>query len=208
MTRRFVVAVCAAVLAGAASAALADPRDPLEFVNRGVDALNHRVDEAALKPLAKSYKRAVPSLVRSGVSNFFANLDDAWSAANSMSQLKPADAAQNAMRFAVNTVFGFGGVLDIATDAGIERHKEDFGATLAHWGVPAGRCRSCCRSWGPRPCVTLRPFPWTGQAIRWAMCRPRPNATRLPRPRRSTCAQAAAHRCGARPGVGPLRLHA
>src|SRR4030095_7930208 len=107
-------------------------------MNRGVDALNPRVDEAAFKPLVKAYERAIPSPVRRGVSNFFTNLDDAWSAANSVSQLKPVDAAQNGMRFAVNTVFGLGGVLDIATDAGIERHKEDFGATLAHWGMRPG----------------------------------------------------------------------
>ena len=136
---RFVIAAlaaCAALLA--ASAHAADPRDPLESFNRPVDAFNRRVDQAALRPVAKAYERAVPSLVRSGVSNFFANLGDVWSAANSVLQLKPGDAAQNGMRFTVNTFFGLGGVLDIATDAGIERHKEDFGTTLARWSVPPG----------------------------------------------------------------------
>lgn len=141
MTRRFMMAAlaaCVALLAGVAHAAGEDPRDPLEPFNRSVDAFNRRIDQAAFKPVAKAYESALPAPVRKGVSNFFANLGDAWSAANSLLQLKPVDAAQNGMRFAVNTVFGLGGALDIATDAGIERHKEDFGTTLARWGVPSG----------------------------------------------------------------------
>jgi phospholipid-binding lipoprotein MlaA len=136
--RSISVLACAALLAGTAGAAPADASDPLEPVNRSVDARNRRVDQAVLRPVAQAYERAVPSLARRGVSNFFANLGDVWSAANSVLQLKPGDAAQNGMRFAVNTMFGLGGLLDIATDAGIERHKEDFGSTLARWGVPAG----------------------------------------------------------------------
>jgi len=137
-TRSVFFVACAALLAGAASAAPDDARDPLEPVNRRVEAVNHRVDGAVLRPVARAYEHALPSLVRRGVSNFFANLGDVWSAANSALQLKPGDAAQNGMRFAVNTGFGLGGLLDIATDAGIERHKEDFGTTLAYWGVPPG----------------------------------------------------------------------
>ncbi|NNU42055.1 MlaA family lipoprotein [Ramlibacter montanisoli] len=139
--RRSVVATIlagAALLAAGAAAAQADPRDPLEPINRGVDALNQRVDRAAIQPVARAYERAVPSLVRRGASNFFANLGDVWSAANSVLQVKPGDAAQNFMRFAVNTTAGLAGVFDVATDIGIDRHKEDFGSTLARWGVPAG----------------------------------------------------------------------
>jgi phospholipid-binding lipoprotein MlaA len=139
MTQRIVTAAAlAAALACSAQASAADDRDPLEPANRRVDAFNHRVDMAAFRPIARGYERAVPPLVRSGVSNFFANLGDSWSAVNSLLQLKPGDAAQNGMRFAVNTVFGLGGVLDIATDAGIERHREDFGTTLTRWGLPSG----------------------------------------------------------------------
>ena len=121
-----------------ADAACAEARDPLESINRNVDAFNRRVDEAVLKPVATAYEHHLPTTIRLGVSNFFANLGDAWSAANSVLQVKPVDAMQDGMRFAVNSVFGLAGLLDIATDAGIERHKEDFGATLARWGVPAG----------------------------------------------------------------------
>lgn len=140
MTRRLTiaaVAACAVLLAGCAHTA-GNAHDPLEPFNRPVDGFNRRVDKAAFKPVAKAYENAVPAPVRKGVSNFFANLGDAWSAANSLLQLKPVDAAQNGMRFAVNTLLGLGGVLDIATDGGIERHKEDFGTTLARWGVPSG----------------------------------------------------------------------
>lgn len=141
MTRQFLIATvvaCAGLLAGGAHAQGDDPRDPLEPFNRSVDSFNRSLDEAALQPVAREYERALPSPVRKGVSNFFANLGDVWSAANSVLQLKPVDAAQDGMRFATNTLLGLGGIIDIATDAGIERHKEDFGTTLAHWGVPPG----------------------------------------------------------------------
>jgi phospholipid-binding lipoprotein MlaA len=80
----------------------------------------------------------VPSLVRKGVSNFFGNLSDIWSFVNNVAQLKLQNSAETFMRVNVNTVFGLGGLLDIATDAGIERHSEDFGQTLGYWGVPSG----------------------------------------------------------------------
>lgn len=126
------------LLAGCAAVPAADPRDPFEGFNRRVESVNRGVDQAALKPAADAYESALPGLVRAGVSNFLANLGAPWSAVNSLFQLKVADAAQNTMRFAVNTFFGLGGLLDIATDAGLEHHKEDFGTTLAHWGVPPG----------------------------------------------------------------------
>lgn len=115
-----------------------DRRDPFEPFNRKVMSFNEDVDELALKPVATVYKNNVPPLVRTGVSNFFGNLGDAWSAVNALLQLKPHHAAENWMRFSLNTVFGFGGVLDIASEAGIERHREDFGQTLGRWGMPPG----------------------------------------------------------------------
>ena len=161
------LAACALVLAGCASTPAADPRDPMEGFNRGVNSANRELDQAVLKPVAKAYDQAVPRLVRTGVSNFFANLGDPWSAVNSLLQLQPGDAAQNGMRFAFNTVFGFAGILDIASDARIERHKEDFGQTLAYWGVPAGPY-SVLPLLGPS---TLRdtaalPVDWAGDPLR------------------------------------------
>jgi phospholipid-binding lipoprotein MlaA len=131
-------AATAVVLAGCATAPHSDRRDPFEPFNRGVSGFNQGIDKAALKPVATAYEKGLPRWVRTGVSNFFANLGDTWSAVNSLLQLRIAEAAQDATRFAFNTVFGLGGALDVATELGLERHKADFGSTLARWGVPAG----------------------------------------------------------------------
>ena len=128
----------AALLGGCASGPNAHPRDPLEPFNRGVSEFNEAVDEAVLKPVATAYRDVTPDLVRTGVSNFFGNLRDVWSALNATLQLKPRAAAENALRVGVNTAFGFGGLLDIASEMGIERTTLDFGQTLGRWGVPSG----------------------------------------------------------------------
>ena len=115
-----------------------NPRDPFEPFNRGVTRFNDGLDEAIVKPVAQAYQDVLPSPVRTGVNNFFANLSDVWSFVNNVFQLKPQAAAESWMRFNVNTVFGLGGVLDWATEMGIQRHREDFGKTLGHWGVASG----------------------------------------------------------------------
>ena len=132
------VATVFAVLAGCASGPRANPADPFEPFNRGVTSFNDKVDEAVLVPVATAYQRVLPSMVRTGVSNFFGNLGDVWSFANSVAQLKLQNSAETFMRVNVNTFFGLGGLLDIATEAGIDRHEEDFGQTLGRWGVGAG----------------------------------------------------------------------
>ena len=126
------------VLAGCASGPNANPRDPLEPFNRKMMEFNEGVDSIVLKPVATVYRREVPALVRTGVSNFFGNVGDAWSFVNSALQFKFQNAAENLMRFNVNTFLGLGGILDIASELNIERHREDFGQTLGRWGVPAG----------------------------------------------------------------------
>jgi phospholipid-binding lipoprotein MlaA len=126
------------VLTGCATAPGADPRDPLEPLNRGVTRFNDAVDDALLKPAATVYREVTPSPVRTGVSNFFGNLGDVWSLVNHVLQLKGQAAMETYMRLGVNTVFGFAGVLDIASEIGLERRTEDFGQTLGRWGVPPG----------------------------------------------------------------------
>lgn len=116
----------------------ANPADPFEPFNRSVFNFNEKVDNAVIKPVATTYVKVVPSLVRSGVSNFFGNLGEVWNFANSVMQLKAQRSAETFMRFNVNTFFGLGGLLDIATEAGIYRHSEDFGETLGRWGMPPG----------------------------------------------------------------------
>ncbi len=127
-----------ALTSGCASGPGADPRDPLEPFNRGVTRFNDGLDRAVVKPVAIAYDKVTPSMVRTGVSNFFHNLADAWTAVNALLQLKPQEAVDSLFRFQVNTVFGLGGLLDIASEANIERHREDFGQTLGRWGVPSG----------------------------------------------------------------------
>jgi len=132
------IAVLALGLGACASAPGAHPSDPLESWNRGVWRFNDAVDRAVLKPVATVYQDHVPGLVRQGVGNFFANLQDAWTAVNSVLQLKGQAAAESFTRFWVNSFFGLAGVLDVASEMQIPRHNEDFGQTLGHWGVGAG----------------------------------------------------------------------
>jgi phospholipid-binding lipoprotein MlaA len=132
------LALAATLLGGCATGPAANPRDPLEPFNRGVYQFNDAVDRAVVKPVATVYRDVLPSPVRTGVSNFFYNLQDAWSIVNNTLQLKPEQAGNSFFRFGVNSVFGLGGVLDIATEMRIERSTEDFGQTLGRWGVGAG----------------------------------------------------------------------
>jgi phospholipid-binding lipoprotein MlaA len=132
-----VVTGCAMLALGGCAAG-PNPTDPFEPFNREVSRLNEHVDAVVLRPAATVYRNAVPPLARTGVSNFFGNLSDAWSSVNSLLQFKLQNAAEDWMRFSFNTVFGFAGVLDIASEMNIERHREDFGQTLGRWGVPAG----------------------------------------------------------------------
>lgn len=126
------------LLGGCATGPNANPQDPLEPLNRAVYQFNDGVDRAVVKPVATVYRDTLPSPVRTGVGNFFGNLRDAWSALNALLQARPREAAENFMRFNVNTVFGLGGLLDVATEMGIERTTLDFGHTLGRWGVPSG----------------------------------------------------------------------
>ena len=140
---RHIAAVLTLLVAtGAASAQAkapaAHPADPLEGWNRAVFGFNEGLDAALLKPVARGYQAVVPELVRSGVSNVFGNIGDGWSAINQLLQGKPVAAAQMTMRVATNTLFGIGGLFDVAGDLGIERQPEDFGQTLGRWGLPAG----------------------------------------------------------------------
>lgn len=128
-------ALVCVVLGGCASA---NPRDPLERYNRAAFAFNDTVDRYAAKPVAEGYRKVVPSPVRTGVRNFFANLEDVWTGTNNLLQGKVGDALNDWMRVAINSVIGLGGLLDVASEARLEKHYEDFGQTLGWWGVPSG----------------------------------------------------------------------
>jgi phospholipid-binding lipoprotein MlaA len=117
-----------------------EDRDPLQQLNRKVYELNFEIlDPALIKPLATLYDRLTPRPVRIGINNFFSNLDEIPNAVNSLLQGKIGQAANDTGRFIVNSVFGLGGVFDVATDAGMQPSQgEDFGQTLAVWGVSEG----------------------------------------------------------------------
>lgn len=132
-------ACCVALaLQGCASVPHADARDPWESMNRSVYNFNEVLDNVAIKPAAKAYVAVLPSPVRTGIHNFLGNLGDVWSMVNSALQLKGQATAETLMRITVNTVFGLGGVLDVATEMRLEKRKEDFGQTLGYWGVKPG----------------------------------------------------------------------
>ena len=137
-TRWMGAAAVFALVAGCATGPNANPADPFEPFNRGVSRFNDTVDDAVLVPVATAYQKALPSMVRTGVNNFFSNIGDVWSLANNVAQLKLQNSAETFMRLNVNTFFGLGGILDIASDLNIERHREDFGQTLGRWGFGAG----------------------------------------------------------------------
>ena len=137
------VAVAACVLAvllgGCASdSATRVAHDPYEPLNRGVYQFSDAVDRATFRPLAKGYRKFVPRLARSGVSNFFDNLVTPRSAVNNLLQGKPAAGGQDLFRFVVNSTMGIGGLINVASQAGMPEYNETFAQTLAVWGVPAG----------------------------------------------------------------------
>lgn len=133
---RLLVVVFAIAVSGCAS--FNKSQDPFEGFNRAMFTFNDKADEVVLKPAATVYQSLVPSFIQTGIANFFGNLGDVWTAVNNLLQGKFADGMSDITRVSLNTGFGFGGLIDLATDAGLAKHKEDFGQTLGEWGVPAG----------------------------------------------------------------------
>ncbi|WP_241146740.1 VacJ family lipoprotein [Amnimonas aquatica] len=128
----------ATLLALAGPAVAADPADPWEGLNRGVFVFNEQLDNYVAKPAAKVYQKVVPRPVDNAVSRFFNNLTSPLTLVNQLLQGKPADAAATTSRLIFNSTLGLGGLFDIAEKMGVPRKKEDFGQTLAVWGVGAG----------------------------------------------------------------------
>lgn len=131
-------ALVLALLQGCATGPNANPADPLEPFNRTVFNFNDGVDRALIKPVATAYQDVMPALVRRGVTNFFGNISDAWSLVNNVLQFKPEAAADSFFRVTTNTLWGLGGILDVASEMKIRKHTEDFGRTLGYWGVASG----------------------------------------------------------------------
>lgn len=126
------------LMSGCATVTNPDRRDPLESFNRSMFDFNTGVDRVVLKPVAKGYQAVVPQVVRRGVGNFFSNLGDVWSAINNGLQARGDETSDSIGRVMINTTLGLAGVLDIASELGIDRHSTNFGATLGRWGVHPG----------------------------------------------------------------------
>lgn len=125
-----------ALLGGCATSG--NPRDPLEPLNRAMFRFNDGFDQAIAKPVAEGYKQVVPSFARTGVTNFFSNLEDLWIAVNDLLQGKPRKGLDGWTRVFLNSTIGIFGLYDIASEVGLDKQNEDFGQTLGSWGVGSG----------------------------------------------------------------------
>jgi len=127
----------AGMLAGCATSG-GNPADPLEPLNRVVFSFNDTADKAVIKPVARAYRAVLPGIVRTGVSNFFSNLEDVWISVNDVLQGKFQQGLDDFGRVLFNSTFGIAGIFDFASELGFQKHNEDFGQTLGSWGVGSG----------------------------------------------------------------------
>ncbi len=131
--------IFALVMTGCASTEYVEnERDPWQGFNRTVYGFNDTLDQALLKPAAKGYQAVAPDFVETGVRNFFSNINDVSVAFNNLLQGKVADAVSDVGRVLFNTTIGLLGLFDVASEMGLQKHNEDFGQTLAAWGVDSG----------------------------------------------------------------------
>jgi phospholipid-binding lipoprotein MlaA len=136
MNRLSALLLLAAICSGCATGP--NKQDPYESANRKVHAFNQSLDSAILKPVATGYVKVLPSIARTGVSNFYRNLGMIVTSLNNALQFKLEKVPVDFMRFTTNIFLGLGGLYDMATDLGIPYNKEDFGQTLGYWGVSSG----------------------------------------------------------------------
>ena len=139
--KRFVLLSLVAGMVGCASIPAGvepSPHDPWEPFNRSVFEFNEGLDTYLLKPVVAGYRFVLPEFVRDGIYNFFSNYSDIYTALQNLLQGKPDYAFSDLMRVVVNTTFGLGGLIDMATPGGLPKHKEDWGQTFGVWGIPSG----------------------------------------------------------------------
>lgn len=129
----------ALAVAGCASApGRTTNKESFEGFNRGVYKFNDTLDRAALKPVAKGYRKVTPQFIRTGIGNVLSNLEYPGTFINQFLQGKFLLGLKDTGRFLVNSTLGVAGIFDVATPLGLEKNDEDFGQTLAVWGVPSG----------------------------------------------------------------------
>jgi phospholipid-binding lipoprotein MlaA len=115
-----------------------DPRDRFERTNRAIYKFNVAVDHAVLRPTARAYVRVVPKGARNSITNFLTNIKSPTTIVNDLLQGQFRNGASDTARLVVNTLFGLGGLFDVATPAGLDPHEADFGQTLGKWGMHSG----------------------------------------------------------------------
>lgn len=136
--RRWALGGLLALACAGQAMAESNPHDPYEGFNRAMFATHEAIDKYAMKPVAQAYDNVVPLPVKSSVGNFFGNAGDLWIGVNSALQGKFADAGIDMSRLLINSTVGILGLFDVASELGLEKHDEDFGQTLAVWGVGSG----------------------------------------------------------------------
>lgn len=112
--------------------------DPLEDINRTTLLINQKLDKVIATPVAKFYGKITPDIVELGIYNAISNIDDINISINNILQGKFKEGFSDILRFTINSSIGIGGLLDVASRMGFKKHDEDFGQTLAVWGVPHG----------------------------------------------------------------------
>jgi len=112
--------------------------DPFENANRSIYDFNETIDDNLLEPVSRAYKDHVPEIAQDGVSNFFGNLRDITTLANQILQFKPIESVETFGRILANSTIGIGGLIDVASDMNLTTEDEDFGQTMAVWGVEKG----------------------------------------------------------------------
>ena len=136
--RAFSISLCMVFLSACATTNALDERDPWEGFNRGVYSFNQTMDNVLFNPVGRVYNTITPEFIDTSVSNFFANLGQLSVIANDILQLKFDQTVNDTVRLLLNSTIGLFGFLDISSSAGLHSSDEDFGQTLAHWGIGPG----------------------------------------------------------------------
>lgn len=131
-----IVLALSGLLGGCATSG--NPKDPIEGFNRAMFAFNEGLDTVLIKPVAQGYDTVLPTPVKTGVTNFFGNIADLFIGVNNLLQGKADQAVSDLGRVAINSTIGILGLFDVATEAGLEKHEEDFGQTFGRWGMGDG----------------------------------------------------------------------
>ena len=133
-----IIPIMLLVLSGCASVGVPNSKDPMEGFNRTMFNVHEVVDGNVIKPVAQGYDYIMPDPIKIGVSNFFGNIGDIPNAINNLLQFNLKEFGTDLLRLGINTTVGILGVFDVASEAGLDKSNQDFGLTLAKWGVGDG----------------------------------------------------------------------